>query len=226
MHLDICVAAPKSQKRHIGARWCQKLPQEMRFQFPSVSVQWHTIAKQSWCQTVPCTSTVVPKENFAAGWLLHSWLLNASNRCRPHPWTTWVTFQWDAEIELLQILCRSNSMHAFPHVDVSFENNSLPNWYRLAVYRIRVRGAFHCAENRDWKLIFISRGHVLCDWHWRKIDVTDRTFCLADENNGRKWRWRIHKYSCCTCCVCYDRLSSEDVLVITSCTARVRHKYS
>ena len=30
----------------------------------------------------------------------------------------------------------------------------------------------------------------------------------------------------CTCCVCYDRLSSEDVLVITSCTARAPHKYS
>jgi len=53
-------------------------------------------------------------------------------------------------------------------------------------------GVFHCSENRDWKLIFISRGHVLRDWQWRKINVTERMFCLAYENNGRRWRWRIH----------------------------------
>jgi len=47
-------------------------------------------------------------------------------------------------------------------------------------------------------------------------------FCLADETNGRRWRWRINECSCCTCCVRYDRLSIEDVLVITSCTARAR----
>jgi len=41
--------------------------------------------------------------------------------------------------------------------------------------------------------------------------VTDRMFCLADENSRRRWRWRIYECSCCTCCVCYDRLSSEDV---------------
>jgi len=80
---------------------------------------------------------------------------------------------------------------------------------------------FHCAENRHWKLIFISRGHVLCDWQWCKIDVKDRMFYLADETNGRRWRWRIYECSCCTCCICYDRLSSEHVLVITSCTACV-----
>ena len=61
---------------------------------------------------------------------------------------------------------------------------------------------------RDWKLTFISCGHVLCDWQWCKIDATDRTFCLADENSGR--RWRIYECSCCTCCVCYDRLISQD----------------
>jgi len=89
-----------------------------------------------------------------------------------------------------------------------------------------VKRVFRCAENRDWKLIFISRGHVLRDWQWCKIDVKDRVFCLADETNGRRWRWRIYECSCCTCCVCYDRLSSEYVLVITSCIARARHKYS
>jgi len=36
----------------------------------------------------------------------------------------------------------------------------------------------------------------------------------------------MYECSCCTCCVCYDRLISEHVLVITSCTARARHKYS
>jgi len=66
----------------------------------------------------------------------------------------------------------------------------------------RLMGVFHCAENRDWKLIFSSRGHVLRDWQWCKIDVTDRMFCLADENNGCRWRWRICECSCCTCCVC------------------------
>jgi len=44
--------------------------------------------------------------------------------------------------------------------------------------RNSVKGVFHCAENRDWKFIFTSRGHVLRDWQWRKIDVTDRMFCL------------------------------------------------
>jgi len=81
---------------------------------------------------------------------------------------------------------------------------------------------FHCAENRDWKLIFIRRGHVLRDWQWCKVDVTDRMFCFADENNGRRWRWRIYECSCCTCCVCYDRLSSKHVLVITSSTQHAR----
>jgi len=87
-----------------------------------------------------------------------------------------------------------------------------------------LKGVFHCAENRDWKLIFSSRGHVLRDWQWCKIDVTDRVFCLEDEHNRRRWRWRIYECSCCSCCVCYDHLISEDVLVITSCTARVRHQ--
>ena len=27
-------------------------------------------------------------------------------------------------------------------------------------------GSTACAENHDWKLIFISRGHVLGDWQW------------------------------------------------------------
>ena len=31
--------------------------------------------------------------------------------------------------------------------------------------------------------MFISRGHVLRDWQWCKIDVKDRMFCLADEND-------------------------------------------
>jgi len=71
-----------------------------------------------------------------------------------------------------------------------------------------------------------SRCHVLRDWQWCKIDVTDWVFCLADENTGCRWRRRIYERSCCTCCICYDRLSSEDVLVITSCTACSRHKYT
>jgi len=49
-----------------------------------------------------------------------------------------------------------------------------------------LKRVFYCAENHDWKLIFISWGHVLRDWQWGKIDVTDRMFCLADENNGRR----------------------------------------
>ena len=32
-----------------------------------------------------------------------------------------------------------------------------------------LKRVFRCAENRDWKLIFISRGHVWRDWQWRKI---------------------------------------------------------
>ena len=36
----------------------------------------------------------------------------------------------------------------------------------------------------------------------------------------------VYERSCCACCVCYDRLSSEHVLVITSSTPRARHKYS
>ena len=36
----------------------------------------------------------------------------------------------------------------------------------------------------------------------------------------------VYERSCCACCVCYDRPSSEHVLVITSSTARTRHKYS
>jgi len=34
--------------------------------------------------------------------------------------------------------------------------------------KVGVKGVFHCAENRDSKLIFISRGHVLRDWQWCK----------------------------------------------------------
>ena len=79
------------------------------------------------------------------------------------------------------------------------------------VTRFGLIWVFQCAENRDWQ--FISRSYVLRDCQWRKIDVTDQTFCLADENNGRRWRWRIYECSCCTCFVCYDRCSSEDVLV-------------
>jgi len=54
----------------------------------------------------------------------------------------------------------------------------------LNMINTRVKGVFHSAENRDWKLIFISRAHVFRDWQWGKIHVTDRMFCLADENNG------------------------------------------
>ena len=53
-----------------------------------------------------------------------------------------------------------------------------------------------------------SQGHVLRDWQWCKIDVRDQMFCLADKNNGRRWRWPTYECSCCTCCVCYDCLSN------------------
>jgi len=36
----------------------------------------------------------------------------------------------------------------------------------------------------------------------------------------------VYERSCCACCICYDRLSSEHVMVITSSTARTRPKYS
>jgi len=123
----------------------------------------------------------------------------------------------------------SQNTHTAPSCSTTENFNRLSRMherYRQTDRQTDGRASDSTWQNRDLKLIFISRGHVLRDWQWCKTDVTDRMFCLADENNGRRWRWRIYECSCCTCCVCFDRLSSEDVLVITSCTARARHKYS
>ena len=42
-----------------------------------------------------------------------------------------------------------------------------------------IKGMFQWAENRNWKLIFISRGHVLRDWQWCKITDDDDEYMNA-----------------------------------------------
>jgi len=54
--------------------------------------------------------------------------------------------------------------------------------YQFSMSRILcIKGMFHWAENRDWKLIglFISRGHVLRDWQWCKITDDDDEYMNA-----------------------------------------------
>jgi len=76
------------------------------------------------------------------------------------------------------------------------------------------------------KLIFISRGHVLRDWQWCKIDGTGM-FCLADKNDDVDDDDEYTNAAAAHAAFVMTVSSlSDHVLVITSCTARALHKYS